>query len=299
MFPHRHSMPFAPFSDISKAQVASLTFLVYDICLTFDDEVNTIWSKPHNNWIKWQFLFTRYFALLVQIANRTIENVLAAHMGSATRSLKNWYLSQVVLGSVLMAAVEIVLMARVYALYNQNKYIKVLFLILLLAETIAVVVGVAMNLPGENFRPVNVLVTSPKSYMYFGISAIVSQITILCLTLIKYRMALAGGWGKIPIMTLMVRDGTVTFVLLLVVTTMTVVVTRTHKEYAPLGNSWFLSIVACSGCRLILNLQNFPISSEGEFSERQSVLLSTILDAEVDVDTEAPASDPPSHQFSV
>lgn len=114
------------------------------------------------------------------------------------------------------------------------------------------------------------------------ISAIISQVTILVLTLAKYKIAVQHGWGKVPIMMLVVRDGTVAFFVLLsesfdinlvcilthkwasVITTMTVVATSMQAEYAPIGNScatllsqlhcwkvntsssWFLSVVACS-----------------------------------------------------
>ena len=56
----------------------------------------------------------------------------------------------------------------VYALYKRNKFIMFLFLALLVAEIVAVVVGIVMNVPGDSFRAVNVLVTSPNSYTYFG-----------------------------------------------------------------------------------------------------------------------------------
>ncbi|KAF8971111.1 hypothetical protein BDZ97DRAFT_1787764 [Flammula alnicola] len=211
---------------VSSAQVASLAFFFYDICITFDDEVNTIWSMSHNSWIKWQFLFTRYFALAAQIC------------------LKNWYTYQVIEGSILMSAVEVVLMARVYALYQKNLWVGLIFVFLILGEIVAVIVGVIMNIPGD-FIASNILLSSPNSFTYFGIGAIISQIAILVLTLAKYKVAVRGGWGKVPMM-LMVRDGTAAFFILLVVTTMTVVATSMQTEYAPIGNSWFLSIVACS-----------------------------------------------------
>ncbi|KDR75053.1 hypothetical protein GALMADRAFT_69522, partial [Galerina marginata CBS 339.88] len=235
--------------------VASLAFLVYDICITFDDEVNTIWS-----------------------ANRTIENAVSTRVLLVTDALKNWYTCQVIIGCILMTAVEVVLMARVYALYKKNIRIRLLFTVMILGEITTVVVGIMMNRPGNNFRASSILLTSPNSYTYFGISAIVSQITILGLTLIKYKIAVKGGWDKIPIMLIMVRDGTVAFFILLVVTTLTVVATSMQAEYAPLGNSWFLSIVACSGCRLILNMQNAPMRSvPSSTTDEPTVVLTTVL----------------------
>lgn len=95
----------------------------------------------------------------------------------------------------------------------------------------------------------------PRNLTDHRVGAIVSQVTILVLTLLKYKIAVKHGWGKLPIMILMVRDGTAAFFILLsttfypenlllslkgsttVITTLTVVATSTQTEYAPLGNS--------------------------------------------------------------
>jgi len=247
---------------VSSGQVASLAFLIYEICITFDDEVNTIWCKPNNSWIKWQFLFTRYFALAAQITGWSIESAIESNKLMSKNSLRNWYMCQVIIGSILMTAVEIILMARVFALYKKSFWIALLFAVLILGELTAVIIGIVLNKPGANFTPSTVLLSSPNSYTYFGVGAIVSQVTILGLTLLKYKVAVKHGWGKIPIMMLMVRDGTAAFFILLIITTLTVVATSTQTQYAPLGNSWLLSIVSCSGCRLIINMQNLPTRSE-------------------------------------
>ena len=255
-------MQFHDVQVISRAQVASLAFLIYDICITLDDEVGTIWSKPNNSWIKWQFLFTRYFALVAQAANRTIESIATNRKSTIGPGLRKWYMCQVLFGAILMSAVEVVLMARVYALYNKNKWIRLAFFVLIVAEIATVVAGIIVNVPGEDFGLYEFLVFNPRSYTYFGICAMVSQLTIIGLTLAKYKAAIRGGWQKVPIMMLMVRDGTVAFFILLVITTITVVGTNKQNQFAPIGGSWFLSIVACAGCRLIINMQNLPTRSE-------------------------------------
>ncbi|TFK44270.1 hypothetical protein BDQ12DRAFT_672680 [Crucibulum laeve] len=255
---------------ISSGQVASLTFLLYEITITFDDEVDIIWAKPNKSWIKWQFLFTRYFALAVQLVNRSIEMAINSDSVMLTGSLKDWYICQVFVGSILITAVELVLMARVYALYNKNIWIGIGFGVLLCGEVVTMIVGVILNIPGDGFQVDTLLLRSPDSFTYVGISAAVSQITILILTLIKYRAAVRGGWSRLPILQLMVRDGTVAFFVLFIVTTMTAVTTIMDSEYTPIGNSWFLSIVASAGCRLIINMHRLPQQSAEPESETNS-----------------------------
>lgn len=132
-------------------------------------------------------------------ANRAIEGAITSHETMVTDSLKDWYMCQVVLGSVLMSAVEIVLMARgehffpallvslvsqhwtVYALYKKNIWVGMLFIGLIVAEMISVVVGIVLNRPGREFRASSLLLKSPTSYVYFG-WAYYNLITPSCLT---------------------------------------------------------------------------------------------------------------------
>lgn len=84
-----------------------------------------------------------------------------------------------------MTAVEIVLMVRgmsslfvpgivshdanqVYALYDRNPFIKYGFLLVLIGEALAMVIGVVLTLPGDEFRVSTILMTTPHSFAYFG-----------------------------------------------------------------------------------------------------------------------------------
>lgn len=52
-------------------------------------------------------------------------------------------------------------------------------------------------------------------YLNCRIASLISQTTILILTILKYVSARRGGWARIPIMKLMIRDGSLAFGFLL------------------------------------------------------------------------------------
>jgi len=109
-------------------------------------------------------------------------------------------------------------------------------------------------------RPYLHLFNRGLSTVFYSIGAIISQITILALTLVKYKVAIKGGWAKAPIMTLMVRDGTVIFFIFLsmrtiylniqpqadeklVITILTVVYTSEQTDhYGLIGTSYVLPL---------------------------------------------------------
>ncbi|KDQ52714.1 hypothetical protein JAAARDRAFT_198061 [Jaapia argillacea MUCL 33604] len=67
---------------INYSALSSIAFLVWDLLLTFDDEVTYIWPQPKRSPSKWLFLFTRYYSLVCQMSgiisqiSRTIWNIL-------------------------------------------------------------------------------------------------------------------------------------------------------------------------------------------------------------------------------
>jgi len=265
--------------SLTVGQVGSLAFLSYEFCITLDDEVETIWLKPNCSWIKWQFLFIRYFSLASQIINRALEGAVFAHSKLSMHSLRNWYTCQVVIGSILMTAVEVVLIARVFALYNRNFWVGLIFVALLLGEASTLITGIMMSLPGLDFDLNNFLISSPMSFVYFGTAALVSQSTILVLTLMKYRSAFRDGWANAPIMQLMVRDGTMAFCTMFLVTLMTIMGTFMQNRYSPIGNSWFISLVACAGCRLIINMQRLPAQETDAHNDVTTAQFTTLLES--------------------
>jgi len=259
---------------VSYGQVASLVFLLYEHFLTFDDEVGVIWSKGRHAWIKWVFLFVRYFALSIQLVNRTLEFCISMRSPIVADLLERWYMSQVGVGCVLMILVEVVLMARVYAMYEKRDVIRLVFLLLIVIEVASLFAGVFLTFPRDPFNLEIYISKNSRAYAYFGVAAILSQVAILILTLKKYRHAIYLGRGNEPIMVLVIRDGILSFSALLGVTVLTVVATATQNEYATIANSWFVSVVACAGCRLIINLQRF---SEIPTDESRSTDFSTTV----------------------
>ncbi|KAF8888042.1 hypothetical protein BD779DRAFT_1672454 [Infundibulicybe gibba] len=255
--------------------VASLTFLVYDMILTLDNEIGFIWKKPNSSWIKWQFLFTRYFTLASQICNCSI-NFTIVSSSLDLRLLRGWYMSQAVVSDIIVTTVEVLLMLQLYVLYNKSTKLVAAFCIIIFAETAALVIGIVFNLPGEEFNLVSILDATHDAFTYLGFSSMVSQTVIVILTWVKYREAVHGGWSASPIISLIIRDVTAIFCMIFVTCLGIAVLTMLDSQYAPMGYFWFLSIVSSSGCRLIINLQTLAAASEAR-EPSTTVWLSTVL----------------------
>ncbi|TFK71286.1 hypothetical protein BDN72DRAFT_469587 [Pluteus cervinus] len=248
-------------SLIIQSGVASLTFMVYDHLLTLDDEVDTIWSKPNKSWLKWTFIGTRYSCLAIQMIKCVLDVFIVARadIDISAFLLREWVMCQVVLNMILLTAVEVVLMLRVYALYDKSKRIAVSFICILLARAASTVTGVLLNLPPHNIRLCEVLEVIPASFFYFGCATIASQLVILILTFSKYYTSAHLSQSRAPIVSLLIRDGTIAFFTLFVVCSATAVMTVLHSPVAPVTDFWLLAAISSSGCRVIINMQRLSV----------------------------------------
>ena len=121
---------------------------------------------------------------------------------------------------------------QVHALYDRNRKVTVPLVVLFLLENLAMMVTLIFVVPGVRFDATCTVVRSPPSLIIFAYGHILltaSAILILAfysaafvsfesvlfiLTLIKFIVALRSGWGRTPVVFLLVRDGTWAFVLI-------------------------------------------------------------------------------------
>ena len=165
-----------------------------------------------------------------------------------------WYIFQEVGTQLLVASVESILIVRgmlstfltliatnyspvihfskVHALYDRNRKVIVPLVVLFLLENLAMIVTLIFVVPGVRFDATCTVVHSPPSLIIFAYghilltssvvltlvlysAAFVSFESVLfILTLAKFLVALRSGWGRTPVVFLLVRDGTWAFILI-------------------------------------------------------------------------------------
>ncbi|KAF9033269.1 hypothetical protein BDZ89DRAFT_1063008 [Hymenopellis radicata] len=264
--------------DLSIGSGAALAFQCWDTLITFDREVDDIWTKPNSSWLKWAFLFARYFPLLAQITGRVIDmSILYQKSLLLNKSfIRGWYISQVLVAWLTILGAEIVMMSRVYAMYNRNRWLGIGFISLLVMETVTVFLGLGLTLPASDFDPLMLITTTSHSFVFFGISAMVAQIIILALSVIRY---VRGEWNGIPIIKLMIRDGTLAFGVLFFVSLLLVVYTLLDTNWAATTYAWLITFVSVVECRLILNMQRIPlIGADGISTSSDGPPLTTFIE---------------------
>jgi len=169
---------------------------------------------------------------------------------------------------LLLAAVDLVIMLRVYALYNRSLKIALVLAFLLLIQGALVTACTCITVPRVPFGPSCDVLKTPPDVAYFMAAVVFSQTILLILTLRKRRVA----FGQSPLVDLVVRDGAWVFVLVVSMFMITIPysfvaqVSKPHVIFV-----WPITLLSITACRLIMNMQKvtvFPVA--GQFSGQPS-----------------------------
>ncbi|KAH7920927.1 hypothetical protein BV22DRAFT_1132697 [Leucogyrophana mollusca] len=239
-----------PLTSIS---ISALCFLSWEYCITFGDEVKYIWSKPYDSPIKWLFLLTRYVGLGSLVGNRFI----GIGGNNPTISCRGFLTYQVTMSEVLVTLVELILMIRVHALYNRDRRIAAFLALLLAAGKVVAIIGLDSTVSTSHFNEICGVTRIDTPLAYFSFSTVMVEGILLILTLVKCIRTFQATRHSIPIITLMVRDGTMGFLAImsiLIPTSLFLVVK--HGAFVSIMTPWFLAVLSCAGCRLIINMQH-------------------------------------------
>ncbi|KAI0248021.1 hypothetical protein BJV78DRAFT_1076238, partial [Lactifluus subvellereus] len=236
--------------------VAALTFLVWDIFITLDQEVEAVWSKPNKYYTKWVFLFIRYFAVAMQISLLFAGTQLATNFHYTESDCIKWYIFQEVGTQLLVAAVEFILIIRVHALYDRNRHITAILFVLFLVENVVMTVTLVKVVPGVRFDAICIVRRSPSDLVIFAVAFVSFETVLFVLTLVKFLVALRNGWGRTPVVYLLVRDGTWAFILIFVTLCVNAgfYLGAGNSAIAAIAFPWLLSIESFAGARIVLNL---------------------------------------------
>ncbi|KAI3621285.1 hypothetical protein WG66_014532 [Moniliophthora roreri] len=137
---------------------------------------------------------------------------------------------------------QILTYLAVHALYFDSKFIQRLVSFSLILEIIGVEVCVVTEIP--------------HGLLYYVGAIIIFQTALFGLTLYKFVAELQAGWGNIPIVKLLMRDGTWAFFTLFVMMIGMSAYWFKHPTFTGVLYPWVLTSYSFSGYRILLNINH-------------------------------------------
>ncbi|KAL0955992.1 hypothetical protein HGRIS_002169 [Hohenbuehelia grisea] len=243
---------------VNRSSVAALCFLVWDICITMQDEVQLMWFKPLSL-TKILYFYVRYVPMLVQASLLVVGTELSPQFNFTFHDCFIWQVFQGVASVTIIAAVDFILILRVYALYHARPNFRIVVGILFIVELVCMVVGLVLALPGVRYDDICAVTGVPSSLLVYAFGSILFQIFLFGLTAYQFFVAVRSGWGNVPLIELLMRDGTWAFGLLFaVVVAESCLYALSNHAYAGVLFGWLLTTFSFVGYHVLLNLQRLP-----------------------------------------
>ncbi|KAF8991433.1 hypothetical protein BDQ17DRAFT_1433096 [Cyathus striatus] len=243
---------------------AILAFLLWDIAITFDDEVRYIWHLHRGSPTKWVFLITRYLAVFILSLVVSLNIPLALTLEQMNPSICHRIFIVVRIGiGILLSFVQALLMTRAYALCFRNRGVAVGMGALLIVQIPMIPIAVYLSLPSE-YAVACVQVARPRTAVILVVFALLPFLIILGFTITKYYTGLKAGWGNIPIVSRLVKDDIMLVAGLVSWGLMTVLLSNfSSSVYGHIALYWILALAPSSVCRVVINMQRFGCIGAG------------------------------------
>jgi len=253
--------------------VAALTFLAYDIILSFSQEVKYIWRSKASP-ITVLYFIVRYYSLITIIA---IVGIFT-HVNVPIHVCKQYFLWTIIGGpSVFIITLDLILLLRVFALYDRSKRLFSILLVLVLGDFAAALWGAiklakalaakVMLIPAP-WRGCVTAVPDMKYILTCYVPNYTLSLLFLAMTLWKLLENHQDVYGKFtwkslrnmdnmsPLLFAFVRDGSVFFALASVATFLGLIASfMVHGPIQAAFFPWTLAMYSYSGAHLVLNLR--------------------------------------------
>jgi len=236
-------------------QVAAIVFLAYDMLITFGDEVERIWKQP---WSFTTFLYglNRYLALFVFIV--IVVSFQSKAWTENISACEHYYRYDGASTLVLVAVSEAIMMLRVYAIWQRNRYILILLSTLWVGQVAICGMGLAFTsrlpLPPGFVACIDTGVG--KLFTPFWFMPLISDTFVFFLTLWRNRQYSRMN-ANLPLMQLFVRDGALYFLVIFSANLLNVTLYLSAPDSLKNITAGFSqTITPVMVSRLVLNLRN-------------------------------------------
>ncbi|KAI0063175.1 Las1-domain-containing protein [Artomyces pyxidatus] len=253
--------------------MSALAFTFWDIVITFDDMVATVWTKRWN--------VTSTLCVVIQVVSLTSQS-RDEHKRDIDQYSDYTLIAMPENGQDPGCCWCVLDNLIVVALYSDKPHLKVVLWALWTAElaVIAAVFDVVAN--RMQFGPHLCHVTSiPGWYSVLFALPLSVEVPLFMLTMVKFRQSLREGWFGSPIVSNFMRDGLWAFTLpLLSVVANILCVPLLVPVLASVAYPWQIAVSGFVGYRLVLHLRKVQQQVDAEEEHRpesENVALDTVI----------------------
>ncbi|KAL4077586.1 hypothetical protein J3A83DRAFT_4214800 [Scleroderma citrinum] len=244
--------------DVYYHSIAALSVLSWDCLSTFEDEVRYIWPMKIRYPFKWLYLLLRYLPLAAQISHQYILSSMSSDQPCYLQC-KIWHMYMIALVLFTSAAVEFILAFRVYALFSRQLWVALFLGCLILAECCCAFVTLWSRFCIQFVQACIFFPLLPVSKIH-GCVSLATQSMLVTMALLRRFVSFRARFSKLPIVIMLIRDGTVTYLTMLGLLGCSFVIVQLAGWQPVVMFFWTATMQSACGSRLILNIARLPKS---------------------------------------
>ncbi|KAG8221179.1 hypothetical protein J3R82DRAFT_2741 [Butyriboletus roseoflavus] len=188
---------------------ASLIAMVWEWFISLDHEVTFIWPMANTAYVKWLYIFAKYFALVVQTGVASVQLFYFTIHSMSTENCRIYRALEMTAVTFLMLCFDVVLLLRIYALYGRHAWSCVFATLAVLIELLTTIASMIAAIPTMTYDSACIMVGIPKSIIVFVAGTFASQTVLLWLA---YRKRDRVVRPRASIACVTIRDGLLVFV---------------------------------------------------------------------------------------
>ncbi|KAG9313240.1 hypothetical protein JVU11DRAFT_6702 [Chiua virens] len=246
--------------DIFRVAILSsaMALVIWDSLLTLDDEVHCIWSKPGRIYVKWIYLFTRWFGLVNQVGIQVWYHLIATFHPVSVTTCKIFFIFEATTFQVLQVCLDVILILRIWAVFQGRWRYVVTALVIVFVEIVVSIMIQVVSIPKSTVDGACMILDTPATTTCFGIAMTVSQTVLLSLTY-HGKSLMRSAARRSKIITIVVRDAMLVFGVVTVIppgiTLVAVIYILFDRVVINVFMPWIPVIPTLLTSRMILNMR--------------------------------------------
>jgi len=218
------------------------------------------------NWFgRWHvfYFLVRYFPLLSELSLLLDGTAFAQELHVSPHACIAMEIWQSAVTAITVAAVDLVFVFRVRALYHDSIWVHRALPIVWAVYVTVMIICIGITVAENPLDAVCYAYHIPKILLFYGLVGTSLQLILFILTSIKYK-TMRRRWRDVTLMHLLMRDGTwaVTLILVVLLFQGLVILVYNDGRLNSLFLLWIISLFSFCGYRVLLNLRAFALAEQ-------------------------------------
>jgi len=252
---------------------ASLAFLLFDHILTWPMELRYIW-KAKWTFAKLLYIVTHYWGISILI----IYTAVFFNSNMSITFCRNFIYAEVPFAVITILLVEVILIARLYAVYDCNRVVLVFTSFLAVGAAISTmtisVVGIPRGFSLSEFKITGCYVISfPTFFGFAPVPQIICE-GFLCILMVIRVYSVYKYCGAGPLLRLLIRDSVVYFFGIFGTLLVHILIwSIARPTLGDIALGWLTALPCVLGGRLLLNTRQRAAYEETLFSQAPTTMM--------------------------